>query len=190
MKGNFSSAYRFDLDPFLREPWFLWDREPTAHPEILKQFSHFDLCLHLSGAEGASNVVVEFLGLGKPVILLDATTNPYLFKGAACFVKSKGQVTAEPLSYHVPDEQDLFEKIELLVKDREQREAFGKKGKEWAKCRFHPRATLERIPLMLEAARAFRNKASSVEEIRKKMEKQLENDLELYEIQCHHANRR
>jgi glycosyltransferase involved in cell wall biosynthesis len=150
LKGDFPASTSYpDYQPLLsqmlmtyvHEPWLLWDRTPAPFPEVLEHYASFDLLLHPSGAEGASHVVVECLGLRKPVVLLDCSTNPYLFKGLATFVKITGEVRQAQLPFYLPDLEHLCEVLSDEVKfpDYAQVEA-----------RFHERVLAERIPLLFE----------------------------------------
>lgn len=79
------------LEAYQNEPWLLWDRKSVGYPDVLNQYASFDVCLQPSGAEGGSNVVVELLAMGKPTLLLDASSNPYLFKGELYLQKQAGR---------------------------------------------------------------------------------------------------
>ena len=100
------------LHTYRDEPWLLWDPTPTSFPQVMEEYASFDLLLHPSGAEVASHVAVECLGLKKPVVLLDCSTNPYLFKDLATFVKTTGEMRPALLPFYVPDLEDLCEKLE------------------------------------------------------------------------------
>ena len=129
------------LHTYQEEPWLLWDPTPTSFPQVLEEYAAFDLLLHPSGAEGGSHIVVECLGLQKPVVLLDCSTNPYLFKDLATFVKTTGEIRPALLPFYIPDLEDLCStlKKELspppLCKVQE---------------RFHEKVVRERIPLLFE----------------------------------------
>lgn len=160
LKGDFpeKSPYpdyrpRFSkmLATYSSEPWLLWDSIPTSFPQVVYEYVSFDICLHLSGAEGGSHVVVEYLGLGKPVVLLDATTNPYLFLHSASFVKAVPQMRGGFPYFQIPEMEDLMEKIEELVIDTKRREGLAKQARRVAEKRFHPNRTKERLPLLFEA---------------------------------------
>jgi len=150
LKGDFSTTSPYpDYQPlftkmlhaYAHEPWLLWDRTSTPFPQVLEEYASFDLLLHPSGAEGGSHVVVECLGLGKPVIVLDCSTNPYLFKDLAIFVQTTGEMRPGQLCFYVPDMDHLCQVLsrELKVPDPAQVEA-----------RFHERVLAARIPLLFE----------------------------------------
>lgn len=183
LKGNF--AYEPECFPpewelLKREPWFLWDPEPAPFPQVLSQYAVFDLCLQLSGAEGASNTVVELLALGKPVIALEGTTNPYLFKGGALFVKSQKRMTVGKIPYQIPDEKSLEETIESLLTNPQLRKQWGEQAQKIAFTRFHPSNTSERIPLVLTAAKEYRAGNFS---LKTQIERLYEKDCKLYGIE-------
>lgn len=129
------------LSCYQDEPWFVWDRTPTPFPQVMEHYASFDLLLHPSGAEGGGHVVVECLGLKKPVVLLDCSTHPYAFKDVATFVKTTGIVQHALLPFYIPDLDDLCKKLEkeLLPPDPIKVEE-----------RFHERVLAQRISLLLE----------------------------------------
>lgn len=129
------------LQAYQNEAWLLWDPISTPFPQVLEEYASFDLLLHPSGAEGGSHVVVECLGLQKPVILLDCSTNPYLFKGLATFVKTAGEIRLGPLPFYVPDMEELCQALEkeLPLPD-----------KALVQARFHERNLQARIPLLFD----------------------------------------
>lgn len=108
------------LSCYRDEPWLLWDPNPTTFPQVLEEYANFDLLLHPSGAEGGSHVVIECLGLQKPVIVLNCSTNPYLFKGLATFVETLGPIQKASLPFYRPHMVDLVAKLEgePLVPDK------------------------------------------------------------------------
>lgn len=129
------------LEVYQHEEWLIWDREATPFPEVLETYATFDLLLHPSGAEGGSHVVVEALGLGIPCMVLDCSTNPYLFKGLATFVRTTGEMRPAQVPFYVPDLNDLVDKL----------------GKQWLPPdqarvheRFHPDVARERIELLFD----------------------------------------
>jgi glycosyltransferase involved in cell wall biosynthesis len=159
LKGTFHrfdhSSQRF-MESLQKQDWFVWDSEYTPFPEVLNIYATFDLCLNLSGSEGASNVIVEFLALGKPTLILQASTNGYLFKGGAYFIKNDGQLRSGPTPYIGPDDNDLYMTLKAFIEDESLRKEWGIRAKEIAKKRFHPSINQERIPLLFEAASSFR----------------------------------
>lgn len=148
------------LETYQNASWLLWDRKWTPFPEVLEEYASFDLLLHPSGAEGGSHVVVECLGLLKPVILLDCSTNPYLFRGVATFVKTEGELNPAMLPFYYPDIEDLVEKLclNILPPDKAAVEA-----------RFHEEVLESRLPLIFERDR-------------EKIEGLYENDRKLYDL--------
>lgn len=182
LKGNFPAPpiqMPVEMEKLLEESWFFWDREPTCFPEILTLYACWDICLQLSGCEGASNTVVECLALGKPVLVLNGTTNPYLFRGGACFVKTAGMDLSNSLPYCIPDQKDLISVLERFVDSASLREEWGEKGKKFAYQRFHPSRCKERLPLIAEAALTFRSNDMSLE---KEIESLFKKDCEEYEL--------
>lgn len=146
LKGNFPEVTNFPdykplfskmLEAYKKEPWLLWDESFTPFPNIMEEYASFDLLLHPSGAEGASHVVTEFLGLGKPVVLLNCSSNPYLFKHLANFVKTTGTLREGPLPFYFPDLDDLCRVLEsrLVIPDPD-----------LVKKRFHEERLRSRIP--------------------------------------------
>ena len=129
------------LKSYENEEWLVWDRKWTPFPDVLEEYAQFDVLLHPSGAEGGSHVVVECLGLGIPCVVLNCTTNPYLFKGVATFVETTGKMQPAQLSFYIPDIHDLVNQLEkdlpppnpTLVQER-----------------FHPDIARARIPLLFE----------------------------------------
>jgi glycosyltransferase involved in cell wall biosynthesis len=121
LKGNFPQVVNFPdyqplftkmLNAYTQEPWLLWDPQPTPFPKVIEEYASFDLLLHPAGAESGPHVVIECLGLKKPVVLLDCSVNPYLFKGVANFVKTTGILQEGPVPFYVPDLEDLCRVLE------------------------------------------------------------------------------
>ncbi|MBS0624195.1 MAG: glycosyltransferase [Verrucomicrobia bacterium] len=138
------------LQAYQHENWLLWDDSWTSYPDVLKQYASFDFCVQPSGAEGGSNVIVELLAMGKPVILLDASTHPYLFKGGALFVPPQPGLRMAQLAYAQPNLDALIQSIEQLCNARERAK--------WSLCaqtiahqRFHPNLAQKKIAYMLQA---------------------------------------
>lgn len=150
LKGNFPETSPYpDFKPlfskmlaaYAQEPWLLWDPEPTPYPAVLEEYASFDLLVHPSGVEGASHIVAECLGLKIPVVLLDWSTNRYLFKDVATFVKTTQEVRQGLVPFCVPDLEAL-----CLALQQEPRQPDAKKVEE----RFHEKVLKERIPLLFE----------------------------------------
>ncbi len=148
LKGNFPKHSTFpDYQPLFsqmlaayeREPWLVWDQRETPFPQVIEEYSSFDLLLHPSGAEGGSHVVIECLGLHKPVVVLDCSTQPYLFKNVAHFVKTTGEIRNGPLPFYVPDLDDLCRVLEGALQPPDPK---------IVESRFHERRLQERIPLL------------------------------------------
>ncbi|MCP5469748.1 MAG: glycosyltransferase [Chlamydiales bacterium] len=142
------------LAAYEEAPWFTWEREVVPYPAALHHYNRFDLCLQLSGSEAGSNIIVELLGIGKPVIALNASTNPYLFSGGALLVEKEPKIYSGQLNYEMPDMDLLEGSVEALVQSGKLRKEWGKKGKELARKRFHRDVLKERIPLLFESDRA------------------------------------
>lgn len=138
---DFKPLFSRMLQVYQDEPWLLWDPQPTAYPQVMEEYASFDVLVHPSGAEAASHVVVECLGLLKPVVLLDCSTNPYLFKGLATFVKTEPEIKPAQLPFYVPDMGAL---CQALLGDLRPPDA--KKVRE----RFHPSNLQARMPLLFE----------------------------------------
>ncbi|MCC5832664.1 MAG: glycosyltransferase family 4 protein [Chlamydiales bacterium] len=150
LKGDFPEESLFPeykplmtemLEAYRDEEWLVWDPTPSPFPEILETIAQFDLLLHPSGAEGGSHVVVEALGLGVPCVVLNCSTNPFLFKGLATFVKTTGEIRPAQLPFYVPDLNDLVDKLARDLPRPDQASV----------CeRFHPDVARERIPLLFD----------------------------------------
>lgn len=173
------------VDSLQDKPWFLWDQEPTPHSAIFDVFSSFDLFLHLSGAEAGSNVVVEALALGLPTVIVDGTTNPSLFRGGACFVDHDGQMPQDLLHpFRVPEKEDLYRKVKELVTSNKSRKQLSINALNVAQARFCPERTLERLPLIFKALKAYHSQSSSCDLIKKEVEELYEQDLRRYDWSC------
>lgn len=138
------------LAAYEQEPWLLWDRERVPYPDVLQHYASFDFCLQPSGAEGGSNVVVELMAMGKPVILVEASSNPYLFQGGVVFAQAEPTLRQAQLSYARPDFDSLKEAIELLC-DENMRVMWGERARQVAYARFSLQRAKERIAIMLDA---------------------------------------
>lgn len=150
LKGDFpeQSPYpefkpRFSemLTVYQDEPWLLWDRCHTPYPQVIEEYASFDVLLHPSGAEGASNVVVECLGLGKPAVVLNCSTNPYLFKGIAHFVQVDPQIRNALVPFFVPDMTDLLKVLSSTLKPP---------SREEVAARFSEQTLQARMPLLFK----------------------------------------
>ncbi|MFZ0565471.1 MAG: glycosyltransferase [Chlamydiales bacterium] len=161
IKGNYDGAQPVlekEIARYQKEPWFLWDKSYTPFPKALAEYQTFDLFVHLSGREGGSNTVVEMLALGIATVVLDGTTNPFLFKGGALFCPSDEKLRPPQFPFQAPDRQALLELLEALVESEELRKEWQKKGQTVAYQRFHPDLTRERLPLIFDAAFSYRKK--------------------------------
>ncbi len=105
------------LEECQEEPWFLWDKEPSNLSGMLKFYSSLDLALQLSGAEAASNTIVELLSLGVPTVALEASTNPTLFSDGVHFVQKDPELVSVRISFFRPDMQDLYQQVERVALD-------------------------------------------------------------------------
>ncbi len=138
---DFKPLFSRMLQAYRDEPWLLWDPKPTAYPQVMEEYASFDVLVHPSGAEGGSHVVVECLGLLKPVVLLDCSTNPYLFRGIARFVKTDLEIRPAQVPFYVPDMGAL---CQALIEELRPPDA--KKVRE----RFHESHLQARMPLLFE----------------------------------------
>jgi len=129
------------LEAYQEEEWLIWDRVATPFPDVLEEYANFDVLLHPSGAEGGSHVVVECLGLGIPCMVLDCSTNPFLFKGLATFVNTTGEIRPAQLPFYIPDINDLVDKLEVELPPPDPARV---------RERFHPDVARARIPLLFE----------------------------------------
>lgn len=129
------------LQAYKEAPWLLWDDRRTPYPEVLHEYASFDALIHPSGAEGGSHVIVECLGLQKPVVALECSTNPSLFKGLVNFSRPQKQIQHAQLPFYYPDLAHLIETLEqdLVVPSKAKVEA-----------RFHEENLDERIPLLFD----------------------------------------
>lgn len=179
VKGDFDGKQpllKEKMAPYLQEPWFLWDPTYTPFPQVVSLYRTFDLFVNLSGREGASNTVVEMLSLGIPTVVLDGTTNPYLFKGGALFVKNDGTVHHEGYPFQAPDEEALLETLRSLIESPTLRKEWQRRAKTVACQRFHPDVTLKRLPLIFERL----SSRGEDKACRAKVENLYQTDLALY----------
>lgn len=158
-------------------PWFLWDREYVLGSQVYSEYAAFDLCLHLSGAEAGSNIIVEMMALGVPTVALFATTNPFLFQPGVLFVQTTDEMRMAQLPFHIPDKEDLYQKVKGLIQNATFRKSLGKLGQQVAQTRFTKEQALKRIPLLIEAAQGnFEGKT----EFQNDLEALYQEDLRLY----------
>ena len=164
------------------EPWFLWDKTRTPFPEVLR--THYvpaDVMVNVSGSEGAATNLIEAAALGKPILTLDATTHPYLFKGAALFAKSTPERKIGPLHVAGVDEKDLAEKLSLLAENERLREELSRKAREAAVQRFSRQVVSHKLETAVQAARVFYSGTREEQENYKRLlEKMREEDLRLF----------
>jgi len=164
------------------EPWFLWDKTRTPFPDVLR--THYlpaDVMVNLSGSEGAATNLIEAAALGRPILTLDATTHPHLFKGAALFAKSTPERKIGPVYSAGVDEEDLAQKLSLLAKDEGLRRELGGKARQAAVSRFSREAVRRKIETAIQAARAFHSgNAEEREKYTRILEKMREDDLKLF----------
>jgi len=147
---HYTQALHHMLTTYQDEPWLLWDRTKTPYPQVLQEYASFDFCLQPSGAEGASNVIVELMAMGKPVIVLEASSQPYLFREGAIFVPPQPELRQAQLSYAQPQIEGLIEAIERLCCAQE-RAIWSRKAREVAEARFHPQQAQRKIDQMFQA---------------------------------------
>ncbi len=145
---HYQNKFRQMLECYSEAPWFTWEKEVLPYSQVFEAYNRFDICLQLSGAEAGSNVIVELLALGKAVVALDASTNPYLFKGGAFLVEAKPEDHPGQLFYQVPNIDALEAAVETLVREPKLRKEWGRRGKELAKARFHESIARKRVPLL------------------------------------------
>ncbi|MBJ7449087.1 MAG: glycosyltransferase family 4 protein [Parachlamydiales bacterium] len=171
------------LKKMQRESWFLWDRSFNSFPKVLEEFSCFDICVHPSGIDTASNTIVEFMALGKPCLVLEEQTNPYLFKGGVEMIKPASKLRLwNDFHYLTPDIDHLASLFKQYLSDEKLRKELGDRAKDVAQKRFSSEQTLKRIPLLIESALSFYHQLPTQESYRKKIVRQYEEDLELYGI--------
>lgn len=135
------------LEQLKRKKWFQWIENPLSHEEALNLFATFDCALHLSGAEAASQTVVDYLALGVPTLLLDCSSNPYLFKGGAMFTSPQSTPVKHLLNYYRPSWNELNVAFQTLLDNHKE---IGKKGRIWAENHFHPLIRQKRLSSLLE----------------------------------------
>lgn len=159
LKGDFSSSNTCPayasylsklLESFCEEPWLLWDPQPTSFPAVIDEYASFDLCLHLSGAECGSHVLGEWLAMGKPALALNCSTNRYIYGEGVMYVRAQDEITQAQLPFYRPEKNDLLTQLEMLISDRSLRERQGKKAKEIAVRRFHPKEVEKRLHHLFE----------------------------------------
>jgi glycosyltransferase involved in cell wall biosynthesis len=136
-------------------------------------YASIDLFVHLSASEAGSNVVAETLSYGIPTLVLDASTNPTLFKGGAIFVESEALPKAP---YETPKTEDLYQKLKKLVEDPKEREEASRQALAFAQKRFAREHAAPRIDLMTRAAHAYFHKTANASSIQKEVEAQFEAD--------------
>ncbi|MEW5955230.1 MAG: glycosyltransferase [Candidatus Micrarchaeota archaeon] len=164
------------------EPWFLWDKTRTPFPEVLRTH-HLaaDVMVNVSGSEGAATNLIEAAALGKPILTLDATTHPHLFKDAALFAKSTAERRIGQVFSAGVDEEDLAKKLSLLAKDEGLREDLGRRARSAAVRHFSRETVGRKVEVAVQAARAFHSgTAEEREKYRRLLEQMREEDLRLF----------
>lgn len=170
------------LESLQEESWFIWDPDPTPIHEIHTIYASFDIFIHLSGSEGGSNAIVEALSQGLPSLILDASTNPSLFKNGAYFVKNAGFSHPNFFpSFLLPDREDLYEKLKNLVTDAALRKHWSECGRRISAERFSKKEGLQRIPLMLKASQLYHSN-TGCDSIKKEVEERYVQDCALFGI--------
>ncbi len=163
------------------EPWFLWERKRDPLSTIMsKHLPASDVSLVFSGLEAASTSTIDTSPFGIPLVTLDASTHPYLFKNGALFVRSvqgnKNGFFNRPIP--VPEEQHLVETLVRLAQDQEYREVWGRRARRLAETRFRPSRSLDRFLLAARAAEVYRKGTErEKQEMRRKVAHTLERDL-------------
>ncbi len=180
---DYGVFYNHKLSQILKsvqnEKWFLWDKNFTPYPDVLKIFSLFDLCTFLSGSEMASNTILELLSLGVPTIVPKATDYPYLYEGMVEYVEA-GPMIQGVVNFMQPRLDSLLEKIESLIINEEKRKELGKRARSIALQRFNAEKTRKRMPLFVKAAHSIFYGNSDAGEYKKKLQELLYQDIEEY----------
>ena len=145
---HYQEKFREMLECYTKANWFVWEKQKVPFSQVLEKYNRFDICLQLSGAEAGSNTIVELLGMGKPVIALNASTNPYLFKGGAYLVEADPEDRPGQLSYQVPNIDALEAATEALVREPKLRIEWRRKAQGLAKKRFHISEAQKRLDLL------------------------------------------
>lgn len=164
---------------YIESDWLFWDRSHTAFPDVLEEYNSCDILVNLSGAESASNSVVEFMALKKPCLVLNASTNPYLFKDGVIMIDTQEGMARGKLFFYRPKLDDLVQKLAILVQDATLRQRLGEQAGEIATQRFAPELTIQRMPLVLEAANCFFHDKNT-EKIQIELQHLYQQDLNLY----------
>jgi glycosyltransferase involved in cell wall biosynthesis len=175
---DYQTEFKEVIENIKHEKWFLWDPTYTPTDEMQEVYLTIDIFLHLSGHESGSNVIVEALSNQIPSIILECDTNDSLFKHAACFVKKQKKKTSQPF-FTLPDREDLYQKLKFLLQNPKEREELSLKGLSLIQKRFSPSLITDRMPLILEAAKAYFN-GNACTKIQKKIEDLYQQDCELF----------
>lgn len=164
-----------------KEPWFLWDKTHTSYPDVLMTYTCFDICALISGAELASNTIVEVLTLGIPTLLMEASAMPYLYREMAQFVQG-GDLCSALWAYPQPRLDDLIEKLRQMVRNSAFRNELGRRAAVLAERRFGEEQLKRRVPLIADAARSFFDTDSRAESFKKCLLDTLREDLKEYAL--------
>lgn len=183
---NGTSSYKRKMSALLsrvqKAPWFLWDSDFEAFPKVLKTYRIFDLCVMQSSIEGASNVLVELASLGRPCLLLKEHSNPFLFEGGVEWVEPKLGIHTNWRAPRRPNQAELRDKLEQLLKNGRKRRELGQQARAIAISRFSPERTLERMPLLLAAASSFFHRDNQQKLYQKQIFQLFIEDLQRYQI--------
>jgi glycosyltransferase involved in cell wall biosynthesis len=153
------------------EPWFHWDRERRASAEEgWEVLNGFDLGVHLGGTEDPTNVVIEMLALGKPVLMLETCGRGDMFGNAVTRTPHAGysKMRQGTMSFFVPEPQALAENLVRLVRDEKGRRDLGVRAKNAALVRFSPRLARARIEWVLAPNRFRKEILAAVEDDQKR----------------------
>ncbi len=164
-----------------KEPWFLWEKHRDPPETIMtKHLPLTDVSLVMSGLEGASTATVEAAAFGKPLVTLNASTHPYLFKGGAILVKAVVSSKRDKFGREipVPDHDQLVSTLVDLAANKQLRDKWGKRALEMARARFSNERALDRFLLAARAAEVYRQGTErEKQEMRKRVEATLQRDL-------------
>jgi glycosyltransferase involved in cell wall biosynthesis len=169
------------IDKMSKFEWFQHDDSNTPFSKIHEYYSNFDLFISMSGREGSGNATIEISSLGKTIILLNDTVNPFLFKDMCIFVNSKNYLRDGRFKYATPDKNDLKKKIIEVLLNKQLREKIEKKSKILAESRFSQSLTKKRLDIAITAAYTYKHGTSiDIDKMQDIVKRQLEYDVELF----------
>jgi len=173
---DFTSKMGKKMEIWNSEPWLVWNGERADHETVLKEYAACDLLISLSGSEGGSLTAAEWIGLGKPVVLLNASTQHSLFSGAACFVDPEEGFHESGTWFKKPSLEDALKKIEQMVESEDLRREYSLRASNWA-AKFSEESYLDRIDLMLESASSYYGGEQEKERVKQLMHIQYDRDM-------------